>query len=48
MLLKDMGESFLLSKDEPLTPTIDGVIAFWSLEGGPKTRKIGKKWTSKF
>ena len=27
MLLKDMDESFLLSKDEPLTPNIDGVMA---------------------
>ena len=26
-LLKGMGESFLLSKDEPLTPNIDGVMA---------------------
>ena len=29
MLSKDMGESFLLSKDEPLTPNIDGVMALW-------------------
>ena len=27
MLLKGMGEGFLLSKDEPLTPNIDGVMA---------------------
>ena len=27
MVLKGMGESFLLSKDEPLTPNIDGVMA---------------------
>ena len=27
VLLKGMGESFLLSKDEPLTPNIDGVVA---------------------
>ena len=27
MLLKGMGERFLLSKDEPLTPNIDGVMA---------------------
>ena len=27
MLLKGMGERFLLSKDEPLTPSIDGVMA---------------------
>jgi len=25
--LKGMGERFLLSKDEPLTPDIDGVMA---------------------
>ena len=38
MLLKGMGESFLLSEDKPLTPDIDGVMALWILEGGPKTR----------
>ena len=27
MLSKGMGESFLLSEDEPLTPNIDGVMA---------------------
>ena len=27
MLLKGMGESFILSEDEPLTPNIDGVMA---------------------
>ena len=27
MLLKGMGESFLLSEDEPLTPNIDGAMA---------------------
>ena len=27
MLLRGMGERFLLSKDEPLTPDIDGVMA---------------------
>ena len=27
VLLKGMGEGFLLSKDEPLTPNIDGVMA---------------------
>ena len=27
MLLKGMGESFLLSEDEPLTPNIDGLMA---------------------
>ena len=46
-----MGERFLLSEDEPLTPDIDGVTAVWHfgfLEGGPKTRKIGTIWTSKF
>ena len=30
MLLKGMGERFLLSKDEPLTPDIDGVMALYS------------------
>ena len=27
MLLKGMGESFILSEDEPLSPDIDGVMA---------------------
>ena len=27
VLLKGMGQSFLLSEDEPLTPNIDGVMA---------------------
>ena len=27
MLLNGMGESFILSEDEPLTPNIDGVMA---------------------
>ena len=27
VLLKDVDESFVLSKDEPLTPYIDGVMA---------------------
>ena len=27
MLLKGMGESFLLPEDEPLTPNINGVVA---------------------
>ena len=27
LLSKGMGESFLLSEDEPLTPNIDGVVA---------------------
>ena len=44
MLLKGMGESFLLSDDETLTPNIDGVMALWILEGGPKRPKIGKNW----
>ena len=30
MLLNGVDESFLLSKDEPLTPNIDGVVALWS------------------
>ena len=27
LLLKGMSDSFILSKDEPLTPNIDGVMA---------------------
>ena len=48
MLLKSMGESFLLSKDEPLTPNIDGVMALWifrnraqTAENWQKSAKIG-------
>ena len=29
ILWKGMGESFLLSKEEPLTPNIDGVMTLW-------------------
>ena len=48
MLLKGMGESFILSKDEPLTPNIDGVMALWifrrraqTAENRRKSPKIG-------
>ena len=29
MSSKGIGESFLLSEDEPLTPNIDGVMVLW-------------------
>jgi len=48
MLLKGMGESFILSEDEPLTPNIDGVMALWifrrraqTAENRRKSAKIG-------
>ena len=41
MLLKGMGESFLLSKDGPLTPNME-LWHFEFLEGGPKTQKSTK------
>ena len=39
VLLKDMGESFLLSEYEPLTPNIDGVMALWIFRRRAQTRK---------
>ena len=52
MLPKGMGESFLLSEDEPLTPNIDGVMALWIFRRRAQTaenrRKSVKNWTSKF
>ena len=48
MLLEGMGESFILSEDEPLTPNIDGVMALWifrrraqTAENRRKSAKIG-------
>ena len=43
MLSKDMGESFLLSKDEPLTPNIDGVMPLWIFRTRAQNTKIGQK-----
>ena len=45
VLLKGMGESFLLSKDEPLTPNIDRVMALWIFERSAQKAK-GENWTS--
>ena len=46
-VIEGMGESFLLSEDEPLsTPNIDGVMALWIFRGAQNT-KIGKNWTSR-
>ena len=42
MLLKGVVESCLLSKDELLTPDIDGVMHFEFLKEGLKTRKSAK------
>ena len=41
MVLKGMGERFLLSKDEPLTPDIDGVMALWIFRKRAQNTKIG-------
>ena len=43
MLLKSMGESFLLSKDEPLTPNIDGVMALWIFRNRAQTAENWRK-----
>ena len=43
MLLKGMGEAFLLSKDEPLTPNIDGVMALWIFRRRVQTAKNRQK-----
>ena len=40
MSLKCMGESFLLSKDEPLTPGIDGGTALWIFRNTAQNTKI--------
>ena len=43
MLSKGMVESFLLSKDEPLTPNIDGVMALWIFWRRAQTAKNLRK-----
>ena len=43
MLLKAMGESFILSKDEPLTPNIDGDMALWFFRRRAQNTKIGRR-----
>ena len=43
MLLKGMGESFLLSKDESLTLDIDGVMALWMSKRGAQTTENRRK-----
>ena len=43
VLLKDMGESFLLSEDELLTPNIDWVVALWIFRNRSQNTKIGQK-----
>ena len=43
MLSKGMGERFLLSEDEPLTPNIDGVMALWIFRRRAQNTKIGRK-----
>ena len=41
--IKGMGKSFLLSKDEPLTPNIDGVVALWFFRSRRRAQKA-KNW----
>ena len=43
MLLKGVGERFLLFEDEPLTPDIDGVIALGIFRNRAQNTKIGQK-----
>ena len=43
MLWKGMGESFLLSEDEQLTPNIDGVMALLIFRRRAQNTKIGQK-----
>ena len=43
MVSKGMVESFLLSKDEPLTPNIDGVMALWIFWRRAQTAKNLRK-----
>ena len=45
MLLKGMGENFILSKDEPLTPNIDGVMALWIFRRRAQTAENRRKLT---
>ena len=42
MSLKGMGESFLLPKDEPLTPNIDKAIWVWIFERRAQNTKLAK------
>ena len=39
-----MAESSLLSKDELLTPNIDGIIALWVFRKRAQNTKIGENW----
>ena len=43
MLLKGVGESFILSEDEPLTPNIDGVVALWIFRRRAQTAENRQK-----
>ena len=42
-LLKGMGESFLLFKDEPISPNIDEVMALWIIRNMTQNTKIGQE-----
>ena len=43
MLSKGMGETFLLSADEPLTPDIDGVMSLWIFKRRAQNTKNERK-----
>ena len=43
MLFKGMVKSFLLSKEEPLTPNIDGAMALWIFRMRAQNTKIRQK-----
>ena len=43
MSLKGMGEIFILSEDEPLTPNIDGVMALWIFRRRAQTAENRRK-----
>ena len=46
VLLQEMVESCLPSKDEPLNPNIDEVMAIWIFRRRAQNTKIGENWTS--
>ena len=45
--LKSMGESFLLSQDEPLTPNKDGVMTLWIFRRRAQHTETGVSLTSR-
>ena len=43
VLLKGVGQSFILFEDEPLTPNIDGVMALWFFRRRAQTAENRQK-----